>query len=153
MDIFERDAAEQEQEQRLGAILGVWATFRVGLSELIDSYNHSPDGEIHPAKMTRPSDESLIIDCPRGAHPKQFLKLLTIIVRAELVRGRLRIACEIECWSTSVLPTNMPLKESGKRMSFDLDGDGESLLLGTNEMTPYEAAEFLLATAFRKKRG
>jgi hypothetical protein len=47
----------------------------------------------------------------------------------------------------------MPLKESGKRMSFDLDGDGESLLLGTNEMTPYEAAEFLLATAFRKKRG
>lgn len=84
MDIFEQDADQRERERSLREILSVWASFRVSLSELLGSYNNGPDGQDHPAKMTSPSDESIVIDCPQGAHPKQRLKLLAITVRAEL---------------------------------------------------------------------
>jgi len=152
MDRFEEDADQQEQERTLREILSVWASFRISLSELIDSYNNGPDGQNHPAKMTSPSDESLVIDCPQGAHPKQRLKLLAITVRAELIRGRLQIGCTIEKWARSVLPTNMPTRESTRKMRFELHEDGQSLLYAREQLTPYEAAEILLTTALLRKR-
>ena len=151
MDIFEHDADEREQERKTRQIVSIWTMFRTSLSQLLDSYNAGPNGEIHPAKMISPSDESIVIDCPLGAHPEKRFVLLAVTVRAQVVKGRLQIGCEIEKWTKSVLPTNMPTTESRRKMIFNLEENGDFLLHGVQQLTVYEAAELLLGTALLKR--
>ena len=151
MNRFEREGTEQAEVARTWGVVSAWKKFCLGFELCVDSYNKTPDGEIHPAKLSEESDKTMLVECPRGKHPHDLLRLLIVTVRATLQGDKFRIDCAIEKWSKSKLPTNMPaVRESLTKKSFALHSDNETLMLGDQMLSPSEAAEDLLGEALLK---
>jgi hypothetical protein len=147
MNIFEKDALAKADVRTASGIVSVWASFRDAIHELLGSYNNQhPDGEQYPAKLKRETDTGILIECVRGQSAEDPFSALVISVRAHMEQKRLAIECRIERW-TRRLPGVPPSTESVVPMCFVLDSDNESLLLGAEKLSPFEAAEKLLGSA------
>jgi hypothetical protein len=153
MDMFEREATERDESLQLLGILSAWGAFKAVVLQLIGSYrNVSTEGQRYGAEIEEPTDQSIVIVCPRGPSPKEPLSSLMITIRAEIVRqGKFAIDCKIEQWRKTRGPAVLPHTEWKKSMVFVLDGDHASLTFAKETLTPAKAAEKLLEILLVRK--
>lgn len=149
MNIFEKDAMEHDEPRQMRAILSAWGSFKAILLQLMESYKAvNPEGQRHGADISEPNSTSIVIVCPRGAHPKQQFTSLMITIRAGVEqRSKFAIVCEIEQWRKRPVPSIPPQTDWTKKLNFALDTDNDSLIYQNEQLTPAEAAERLLEIA------
>lgn len=149
MNVYDRDAAERDRNRKAAAILSVWFHFRAAVTKLTSSYNCHPVGKEEPAVLTEDDDTLLTIECQRGTAP-DGLSVMMVTITAAVDKGEFVIKGAVERW-TLHLPGIPRKTESLKVLTFRLHSEERALCLGEETLTPFDAAERLMTSAFPLK--
>jgi hypothetical protein len=137
VNAFEKDARMIQHE----TIVSLWVGFVAALEDIVQTYNA---GRRHPAKITRQTEKSIVIQC-RGMHsPDDIFSVLTVAISAHLIDAEVVIRCLIQRWRA---PLNAHPLTIDQETPIEFAVSGDRLCLDKQRLTPNQAAERLLGEA------
>src|SRR5579862_616905 len=120
------NAFQRAEEQRLfkeRRIVPVWIEFRAAVNTLINSYNDTEEGRIHPASGKSQNDTDILISCDKQRAADQ-IHTVTLTIQISLNKGVCTITVSQERWLR--IHGSRVRKENDSTAHFKLDANFET---------------------------